>query len=228
MCGRFTLNAPPQDVARLFDLDAVPSLAPRFNIAPTQLVVAVRIDGQSGKRAAAQLRWGLVPFWAESPAGGARMINARSETAATRPAFRAAFRKRRCLLPATGFYEWQRRDGRKQPFHICRRDHAPFAFAGLWEHWAKAGQEPVESCTVLTTQANDLVRPLHDRMPVIIAPEDFARWLDPDQSVESLEPLFRPIAAEEWTAYSVSTLVNSPKNEAPRLIEPVETGRLFD
>lgn len=228
MCGRFTLNASPQDVARLFELPKVPPVAPRFNIAPTQQVIAVRLEGSGSRRELAELHWGLIPFWAESTKGAARMINARSETAATRPAFRAAFRKRRCLLPASGFYEWRRRDGRKEPYYICRRDRAPFALAGLWERWHKGDAPAVESCTVLTTEANALVRPLHDRMPVIIAPEDFGRWLDPEAEAESLGALLRPCPEEALTTYPVSRLVNSPKNDDPQLIEPVSTGVLFD
>jgi putative SOS response-associated peptidase YedK len=227
MCGRFTLNAPPQDVARLFGLSSIPLLTPRYNIAPTQSVAAVREAVNGAGRELVELRWGLVPFWAESPRGAARMINARSETAATRPAFRGAFRARRCLLPASGFYEWQRRGARKQPYYICRRDRAPFAMAGLWERWDKQG-EPLESCTVLTTEANAVVQPLHDRMPVIVGSEGFEDWLDPEHDVEALGRLLRPFPAEELTAYPVSLLVNSPKNDDAKLIEPMATGALFD
>src|SRR5262245_7474343 len=178
MCGRFTLTAPRQALKNLFPLFDFPEVPPNYNVAPTQAVLAVRVPHGQDKPAPALLKWGLVPGWADDPAIGNRMINARAETAADKPSFRAAFRKRRCLVLADGFYEWQKVGGKKQPYLIRLRGGEPFAFAGLWEHWERDGRA-VESCTILTTDANGLVKPLHDRMPVILAPQDFALWLDP-------------------------------------------------
>jgi putative SOS response-associated peptidase YedK len=220
MCGRFTLRAMPQLVAAQFGLSEIPLFEPHYNIAPTQLVLAVRAD-QTGNREAAQLRWGLIPSWADDPAIGNRMINARSETVASKPAFRHAFRHKRCLVVADGFYEWKATGGKKQPFYIRMRDERPFGFAGLWESWNK-GEQPVESCTILTTEANNLMRPLHDRMPVILDSKDYGVWLDTAmQEPKTLEPLLGPCRAEEMTAYPVSTLVNSPRNDSARCVEPV-------
>ena len=164
------------------------------------------------------LHWGLVPSWADDPKIGNRMINARAETAADKPSFRTAMRRRRCLIVADGFYEWQTIGKRRQPMYIHMRDGRPFAFAGLWESWEGADHSALESCTILTTSANDLVRPIHDRMPVIIAPADYARWLDPAvQQAEPILPLLRPYPAEEMEAYAVSTRVNSPARDDERV-----------
>lgn len=221
MCGRFTLITPAETIAEQFQLPEVSSLSPRYNIAPTQPVAAVRRSPGNGGRELTMLHWGLIPFWAKDPKIGARMINARSETAAEKPAFRAAFRRRRCLVPADGFYEWQRLERGKQPFYIRRRDERPFAIAGLWEHW-EGPDGTVESCTLLTTGPNDLVRPLHNRMPVILHPQDYDLWLAPGvQEPELLQPLLRPYPAEEMLAYPISTWINKPENDAPRCIEPL-------
>jgi putative SOS response-associated peptidase YedK len=174
MCGRYSLTTPTEALVALFAAGPLEGFSPRYNIAPTQLVPAVRMS--EGERAWAWLRWGLIPSWAKDPAIGNRMINARAETVADKPAFRAALRRRRCLLPADGFYEWEKRDGAKQPYHIALADRAPFAFAGLWEHWQ--GDEAIESCTILTTAANRRLAPIHPRMPVILAPEHYDIWLD--------------------------------------------------
>src|SRR5262245_35107324 len=175
MCGRFTLATSRAQLADLFRLAGGPELPLRYNIAPTQPVPVVRAAGDG--RALALARWGLIPRWATDPAIGNRLINARSETVAEKPSFRDAFRKRRCLIPATGFYEWAKTAGGKQPYHFRLLDGRPFAFAGLWERWDRGG-EPVESCTILTTAANAVVRPVHERMPVILPAEAFAAWLD--------------------------------------------------
>jgi putative SOS response-associated peptidase YedK len=204
-------------------------LDPHYNIAPTQQVFAVRAS-QTGEREPALLRWGLIPSWADDPAIGNRMINARSETAAEKPAFRHAFRKKRCLIAADGFYEWKAVAGKKQkqPYYIRMEDAKPFAFAGLWESWNK-GEKPIESCTILTTDANDLMKPLHDRMPVILDPKDFGAWLDPaTHEREKLEPLLVPYRGEGLTTVPVSTLVNSPRNNDPRCIEPIVAGGQAD
>jgi putative SOS response-associated peptidase YedK len=222
MCGRFTLTDPDQDLVEQFQLSGIPNLQPRYNIAPTQPVAAVRRDAESMAREMVLFYWGLIPFWAKDPSIGARMINARAETAADKPAFRAAFKRRRCLVVADGFYEWQKQDGGKQPFFIFMRDQRPFAFAGLWEHWEGADGSAIESCTLLTTQPNELVKPLHNRMPVILAPDDYELWLDVDvQDIARLQPLLRPFPAARMDAYAVSRRVNRPENDDPAVIEPL-------
>jgi len=220
MCGRFTLRTAGKVLAEVFHLPQVPQLPFRYNIAPTQAVAAVRQAAGSGQRELVQLRWGLIPSWAEDKKIGARLINARAETAASKPSFRSAFRHRRCLVPADGFYEWQRLDGRKQPYYLRLRDDRPFVFAGLWETWTSPDGEVVESAALLTTDANATVRPVHDRMPVILAPADYERWLDPAvQKPDVLRPLLRPYPAEEMAAYPVSLRVNAPRNDDPKCIE---------
>lgn len=224
MCGRFTLRAPPSVIAEQFRLFDVEPLEPRYNIAPTQMVAAVRqLEGER-HRQLAWLRWGLVPSWATDIAIGNRMINARSETVAEKPAYRAALRKRRCLVVADGFYEWEKSSKRKTPHFFRMRDDRPFGFAGLWEIWEGAENSVIESCTLLTTEANDLVRPIHDRMPVIVGPEDYSRWLDPAlQTPKELEPLLRPYPSNLMQAQAVSPHVNSPAHEDPKCIEPASS-----
>jgi putative SOS response-associated peptidase YedK len=222
MCGRFTLTDPNQDLVEQFHLPEIPDLKPQYNIAPTQPVAAVRLAAESAAREMVLFYWGLIPFWAQDPSMGARLINARSETAAEKPAFRAAFRRRRCLVVADGFYEWQKQNGGKQPFYIRLRDGRPFAFAGLWEHWQGQDGSVIESCTLLTTEPNELMRPLHNRMPVILHPKDYDLWLD--RAVEDarlLQPLLRSYPSMEMEAYAVSRWVNSPQNDDPRCIEPL-------
>ena len=224
MCGRFTLRAPASVVAAQFGLFEMPPFAPRFNIAPTQPVAVVRCSPENSRpeRELVWMRWGLIPSWAKDPAIGSRMINARAETAADKPAYRAAFRRRRCLVVADGFYEWQRTGSRKQPYFVHRRDDRPFAFAGLWESWEGPDHSALQTCALLTTEPNELMQPIHDRMPVILAPDDYPQWLDPAmQRPESLAPLLRPYPDGELTAYPVSTYVNSPTHEDPRCIERV-------
>jgi putative SOS response-associated peptidase YedK len=229
MCGRFTLTTPMPVLAEFFLFPEAAPQPPRYNIAPTQAVVAVRAAADSGKRELCLFRWGLVPSWADDPAIGNRLINARAETVADKPSFRSAFRQRRCLIPADGYYEWQKRAASKQPFYFRMRDSKPFAFAGLWEHWEPAtsgpsprgGEGVIESCTILTTAANDLLRPVHERMPVILAPEDYAQWLDPAvRQPELLQPLLRSFPAEAMTSYPVGLVVNNPRNESPQCVEP--------
>jgi putative SOS response-associated peptidase YedK len=221
MCGRFTLTSPRKVLKEFLPLLDLPELQPRYNIAPTQPVLAVRQLPQSARPEAVNLRWGLVPHWADDLKIGYSLINARSETAASKPAFRDAFRDRRCLILADGFYEWQKLDGRKQPHHIRRKDGKPFAFAGLWERWRK-GDQPVESCTILTTDANELMRPLHDRMPVILDTSHFDRWLDPTMHAPAeVQTLLGPCPAGWLQAIPVSTHVNNPRNEDPHCIDLV-------
>ncbi len=225
MCGRFTLRAPASVVAEQFSLFEVEPFTPRFNVAPTQTVAAVRIAPEGGnmQRELVWLRWGLIPSWAKDPAIGNRMINARSETAAEKPSFRTAMRRRRCLIAADGFYEWQRTGGRKQPYFIRMKDDRPFAFAGLWESWTSPDGSEVFSCTILTTGPNELMRPIHDRMPVILAREDYDRWLDPAvERGEAVKPLLQPFPPGLMEAVPIGTYVNRPTNEGPECIEPAE------
>ena len=224
MCGRFTLRAPASVVAAQFGLFEMPPFAPRFNVAPTQPVAVVRCSpGQAEpQRELVWLRWGLIPSWAKDPAIGNRMINARAETVAEKPSYRAAFRRRRCLVVADGFYEWARGGKPRQPYFIRMRDDRPFAFAGLWESWQGPDEGPVESCTLLTTEPNELVEPIHNRMPVILPEGDYPQWLDPAvQRPDALAPLLRPFPSERMTAEKVGTYVNSPAHDDARCIEGV-------
>ncbi len=217
MCGRYTLTATGQQLADLFGLPEAPVLDPRYNVAPTQAVTVVWL-GAAG-RELVLARWGLIPPWANDPAIGNRLINARSETAADKPSFREAFRKRRCLIPATGFYEWQALGRSKQPFHFRLADGRPFAFAGLWERWDK-GEQPVESCTVLTAAANGVVRPVHERMPVILRSEDHAAWLNAAAPLAGLPALLRPYPGDDLVAVPVGRWVNDPRHEGPECLAP--------
>ncbi len=218
MCGRYTLASPTERLAEEFGLDGTSvELAPNYNVAPTQGVAAVLEEG--GQRRLEVLRWGLIPPWADDPGIGSRMINARSETAPGKPSFRRAFRERRCLIPADGFYEWQRTNGAKQPYYIHMEDGRPFAFAGLWESWSK-GEGEIRTCTILTTGANALVGEVHDRMPVILAHDAYDVWLDPASERDELTGLLAPYPEDEMEAYPVSRFVNSPSNNDPRCIEP--------
>jgi putative SOS response-associated peptidase YedK len=212
------LHKSSAELRQRFGLLSVPPLAQRFNISPTQQVATVRPAGQG--RELALLRWGLVPSWADDLSIGYKLINARAETVADKPSFRLALRSRRCLVLADGFFEWAKAGGKKQPYYFRLREGKPFAFAGLWERWTKGG-EPVESCTIVTTGANELVRPVHERMPVILPPESYGAWLDPEvQDRERLLPLLRPYPTEGMVAGPVSTRVNSPRNDDPGCIEP--------
>ncbi len=221
MCGRFSLRTSGQVLANQFAVPDVPALAPRYNIAPTQDIVVIR--QQEVGRTFAHVRWGLIPSWASEPAVGTRMINARAETVAEKPAFRAAFIWRRCLIPADGFYEWQHTDTdhQKQPFFFQLRGQQPFAFAGLWETWRGADGMVIDSCTLLTTEANGVLRPIHARMPVILQPEDYARWLDPAlRQPDLLLMLLRPYPEAEMQVYPVSTHVNRATNDDLQCIVP--------
>jgi putative SOS response-associated peptidase YedK len=222
MCGRFSQTASPEVIARQFALTDPPLFSPRYNIAPSQPVVAIRIDPDTTNRKFVVLRWGLISSWAKDPKIGNHCINAKAETVAEKPTFRSAFKKRRCLVVTTGFYEWQRLGPVKQPMWIGLRSRRPFVFAGLWEHWTPAEGEPLETCTIITTEPNDLILPIHNRMPVILAPTSYDQWLDPAfQQAEPLKALLRPYRSEELTAYPVSTLVNNPRQDAPQCLEPV-------
>lgn len=223
MCGRYAFFSPSEAVKRIFALDDFPELEPRYNIAPTQSVPAVRA-GEEGKRRFVMLHWGLVPRWAKERAIGNRMINARAESVAEKPSFRDAFRRRRCLVLADGWYEWQAAAGGKQPWYIRRTDARPFAFAGLWERWKDpADGAMLESCAIVTTDASDSIRRIHERMPVVLADEDWDRWLDPAcTDAGKLQELLRPYDPKALEAWPVSRQVNAPKNQGPELIAPAE------
>ena len=222
MCGRFTLRTPAHRLAEAFGVDALPNLAPRYNIAPTQDVVAIR-HADDG-RELTMLRWGLIPGWAKDPAIGARMINARAETVAEKPSFRAAFRQRRCLVAADGFYEWRKTaeapKAPKQPYYIRLASGEPFAIAGLWERWRDPAGETVESCTLITTEANPELASIHHRMPVILAPADYDAWLEPHPaSAAALHDLLRPYPGAEMVAFPIGRHVNNVRNDDPACIE---------
>ncbi len=238
MCGRFTITSPTNRIVTHFEVDdvddSVGSDGPDWNVAPRRAVLAVR--DHDDRRVLSRLRWGLVPAWAKDPAMGDRMINARSETLAEKPAFRRAFARKRCLVPADGFYEWAAAPGpdgktRKQPYFIHRRDDEPLALAGLWETWKVPGDAAVagspdgwlRTCTIVTTDANATLAPVHHRMPVVLERPAWDEWLDPDvDDVGSLQRLLRPAPDDRLVLHAVSTRVNSARNHGPDLIEPVE------
>ncbi len=212
-------------MSEYFGIVDVPPLKPRYNIAPSQTVPAVRLKpgGNKTRREVVLLRWGLIPSWAKDAAIGNRMINARAESLAEKPVFRAALRRRRCLIAADGFYEWQATGRSKQPYFIRFRDDRPFAFAGLWDSWEGADHKAIDSCTIITTAANELIRPIHDRMPVILAPEAYEVWLDMAvENMDTITSLLVPFYSKEMEAYPVSTLVNKATHDEPGCIEPLE------
>ena len=219
MCGRYTLKTPVEKLAEEFGFEASSAeLPPNYNVAPTQQVAAVLEEG--GERRLEMLRWGLIPSWADDPGIGSRMINARAETAPEKPSFRRAFRGQRCLIPADGFYEWKRTNGSKQPYYIHMKEEHPFAFAGLWESWKEDGGPEIRSCTILTTEPNELLAGIHDRMPVILPNGSYDVWLDPEAERDELYGLLASYPEDEMEAYPVSRFVNSPQNNDPRCIEP--------
>lgn len=227
MCGRYTNLFTWKQLHRLMGLTTPPlekDFVPRYNIAPTQLAPVVRADDRGGVRALAMLRWGLVPSWAKEIKIGASMINARAEAIETKPAFRTALKRRRCIVPVSGFYEWKKlADGKsKQPYYIhSSSEDEPLAFAGLWERWQPPDAEAVETFTIITTSPNQMMKSLHDRMPVILAPEDVDRWLDPaNHDAAVLLPLLKPAPDDSLVYYPVSTLVNSPRNDEQACIQP--------
>ncbi len=224
MCGRFTLTADSEAIARRFGTPPAQGGGPlpRYNIAPTQQVITITDDGT---RRLETMRWGLIPHWAKDPKIGSRLINARAETLAERPAFREALRHRRCLIPADGYYEWTTAPGGRgrQPVRILLQTGEPFAFAGLWDEWQPPeGGSPVRTCTIITTAPNELVAKLHDRMPAILTPEAEAVWLDPTMTEpERLLSLLAPYPADRMTWYPVSKAVNSPANDVEQLVLPL-------
>jgi putative SOS response-associated peptidase YedK len=228
MCGRFTLQISPEMLAQIFGLIETPSYPARYNIAPSQKVAVIR-QTAGGQNRLDFLRWGLIPSWAEDASIGYKLINGRSETVHEKHSFRHAIRYRRCLIPASGLYEWLGEGNAKKPQYIRMKDDSPMIFAGLWENWKSPGKEVVETCTILTTAANSLIAPFHDRMPVILHPQEFNLWLDREVNYpEDLKPLYRPYPPELMETYPVSPLVNSPKFDSHDLIHPFqETPELF-
>jgi putative SOS response-associated peptidase YedK len=221
MCGRFNLVGPGNLHYRFATQNALPGLEPRYNIAPSQQVVII-----TNHREMELVRWGLVPHWAKDARFGGKTINARAETIATKPIYREPFRSRRCLIPATGFYEWMTTPEGKIPYHIRLKSQEAFGFAGLYDSWTDAEGRELRSCTIITTEANELMASMHARMPVIIRPEDEALWLDPEVTEpERLLPLLRPYASDVMEAHPVSTAINRPANEGPELLQPVEAER---
>lgn len=221
MCGRFTLTVNPADLQETFENYTFPQqFSPRFNIAPTQPVLAIPNDEQNE---ADFFIWGLIPMWAKDPGIGNKLINARAETLAEKPSFRGSLKYKRCLVIADGFYEWKSGTGKtKTPYFIHMTNRKPFAFAGLWDSWNSPDGSQVKSCTIITTEPNDLMALIHNRMPVILHPREYAKWLDPSpQTPEKLSPLLKPFPAEDMNAYPVSTMVNKPENDIPELVVPV-------
>lgn len=222
MCGRFTLTVDPADLQEIVPgLVITDRYSPRYNIAPTQPVAVIVNDPQPKLY---YFIWGLIPSWSKDPQIGSQLINARAETLTEKPAYRNAFRQRRCLIPADGFYEWRTIPGEriKTPYYVHMKDGQPFAFAGLWEIWRKLEGSEVRSCTIVTTEPNDLIRPIHNRMPVILSPEHYATWLNPQYAnLENLRSLLIPYPHDTLEAYPVSRLVNSPENDKPECIRPV-------
>ncbi len=222
MCGRIVQSVAPHQLAEEFFLDMVPDILPRYNIAPTQDIAAVLPNTESEGNLLNMFRWGLVPHWSPHADSAARMINARSETVRQKSSFRDSFRERRCLIPVNGFYEWQKRDGVKQPFLFQTRQKGLFALAGIWDRWEYPGGKELNSCTILTTAANTVMRPIHHRMPVILPRRHWDQWLrlEADQA-ESLTGLLKPLATDNLLATPVSREVNRPDFDNPECLEPI-------
>lgn len=223
MCGRFYLDVAKDQLMAHYALDAAPDdISPRYNIAPSQDILAVRAIDQH-ERNLDYLHWGLIPSWAQDDHPHYSMINARAETVASKPAYRSAFKHRRCLIPVSGFYEWHPQADYKQPYAISLKDDGVFSLAGLWEHWESQDGKVIESCSIVVTEANTVLKPIHDRMPVIIAPDNYATWLDPAiQDKESLTPLLHPYSAALMKSYPVSRRMNNPGYDNPDCLAPIK------
>jgi len=226
MCGRFTQRHPKEDIAERFDVPEAMFFAEireRYNVAPSQTIPAI-VQEAEGERALVGFKWGLVPRWAKDPAVGNRMINAKAETLAEKPSFKQALQKRRCLIPADGFYEWKKDGKAKQPLYIRKKDESLFAFAGLWEEWSPPGGETLRTCTIITTEPNELLSTIHHRMAAILLPEEEALWLNPESGVEAALRCLRPYPLSDLERVPVSKAVNSPRVDAPSCIEPMSAG----
>ena len=225
MCGRYTLTSSPEALRALLRYVEQPNFPPRYNIAPSQPIAIVRlVDGQ---RHFALVRWGLLPSWVKDPKTFSLLVNARGELAAEKPAFRAAMKRRRCLIPADGFYEWQAAGDRKRPFYVRAKSGEPLAFAGLWETWTGPNGEELDTAAIVTTRANKTLSPIHDRMPVILAPEAFDLWLNTNEvDTTTAAALIAPAPDSLLEAYEISTAVNRTANDNPKLLEPVVAGNL--
>jgi putative SOS response-associated peptidase YedK len=221
MCGRFTLDIKPELLVELFGLAEIPSILPRYNISPTQQIPVIRRYGD-GQNHLDFLHWGLIPSWSKDKSIGSKMINARSETVTEKPSFRQAIRYRRCLVPSSGFYEWSTEGKEKRPMYIRLKDGSPMVFAGLWETWKNADGEVIESCSILTTASNRLIEPLHNRMPVILSPDEYRTWLDRETTNPAgLVRLFQPYPSDLMEMWAVSSLVNKVANDSDNLVVPV-------
>jgi putative SOS response-associated peptidase YedK len=220
MCGRFVLTANADALQTAFDLTTMPAaLSPRYNIAPTQPVALITNENP---HELTFYKWGLIPSWSKDASAASKMINARSESVAEKPSFRSAFKRRRCIIPTDGYYEWRQQGGEKIPQFIHFKDREVFGMAGLWEVWNSPDGSEVRTCTIITTDANDFMQSIHTRMPVILHKEDYATWLAPDEvPAPVLQDLLKPYSGDELTAYPVSKMVNRPATDAPELIDPV-------
>ncbi len=226
MCGRYVLYGPGEAIVEAFGLDALPVFGPRYNVAPSTPILAVRADARERRRVAELMRWGLVPRWAKDPSIGARLVNARAETIATKPAFRDAFRRGRCVIPANGFYEWKTIEAprrRRQPYYVHRADGGLLAMAGLYDHH-DAPEGRVATCCIVTTRANAVAAQVHDRMPVLLDRSGVDRWLDPDAGGDSLQSLLEPCPDERLALRAVAPAVGDPRHEGAALIEPWQAG----
>lgn len=223
MCGRFTLRATGKALAQHFGVGNAPVILPRYNIAPTQNILAVRLSERQEKEFAS-LRWGLIPPWAADPEIGMKAINVRADTVAAMPAYRHAFRRRRCLIPADGFFEWHDQGAVEQPMLIGRKDKRPFAIAGIWEQWLR-GRRPIESCTILTIDADGPVVHVRDRMPLILSPDDYDRWLTADSA--DAERLLQSSTVTDLTMFPVGRAINNARNDVPNCVMPIAMLTLF-
>jgi len=220
MCGRFRLGKGKAALREYFGADSDVDWSPRYNIAPTDAIPTVRQDRKQPVRKLTLMKWGLIPYWSKDASGAARMINARSESAASKPAFRDSLQTRRCLIPADGFYEWKKPE--KQPYCFTLKDGSLFAFAGIWDRWRAPDGNTVESCSILTGEPNELARPIHDRMPVILPPDAYELWLDPGfTNLEGVAEMLEPFSASQMKSFPVSSRVNSVQNDDAECGEPM-------
>jgi putative SOS response-associated peptidase YedK len=221
MCGRFALRTPPKSIQEHFHLPETVDLSPRYNIAPSQNIAVIRHLPENNFRQLNMFRWGLIPPWAKDMKIGHKLINARGETLNLKPSFRPAFKMRRCLIVADGFYEWKRSGKNRQPFYVHLKKDSVLGFAGLWESWNGPDGNIIESTTVITTSPNELIREIHDRMPVILHPAQYETWLLDSTPTQTLQSLLAPYPADEMVAYRVGSAVNSPRNDSPDCLTPV-------